>query len=98
MGGRKRLKREINEMNEAFKEEILEMEAEQKAAAELEECYFDDDIELVPNTHKRDSLDGKNFYLLYWDGSKGVAQIFSHKKKKKNNWDICVISTTRLYS
>ena len=78
LDGRKRLKREINEMNEAFKEEILEMEAEQKAAAELEECYFDDDIELVPNTHKRDSLDGKNFYLLYWDGSKGVAQIFSH--------------------
>jgi predicted nuclease with TOPRIM domain len=47
---RKRLRKEINEMNEAFKKEIREMAAEQKAAEELEECYFSDDEELVPNT------------------------------------------------
>ena len=41
-------------MNEAFKLEILEMEADQKAAEELEECYFSDDEDLVPNTHKRE--------------------------------------------
>jgi len=54
---RKRLRKEINEMNEAFKEEIREMAAEQKAAEELEECYFSDEDELVPNTHKRESIE-----------------------------------------
>lgn len=54
---RKRLRKEINEMNEAFKEEIREMAAEQKAAEELEECYFSDEDELVPNTHKRGSIE-----------------------------------------
>jgi len=53
LDGRKRLKKEINEMNEAFKDEIYEMEAEQKLNDEMEEYYFSDDDELVPNVHKR---------------------------------------------
>jgi len=53
LDGRKRLKKEINEMNEAFKDEIYEMEAEQKLNDEMEEYYFSDDEELVPNVHKR---------------------------------------------
>ena len=63
LDGRKRLKKEINEMNEAFKDEILEMEAEQKLNDEMDEYYFSDDEELVPNVHKRktseEDLDGK---------------------------------------
>ena len=35
-------------MNEAFKREISDMLAEERTAAELEECYFSDD-DLVPN-------------------------------------------------
>merc|ERR1712088_324012 len=54
---RRGLRKEINEMNEAFKEEIMDMAREQKAANELEDCYFSDDEELVVNTHKRDDLD-----------------------------------------
>lgn len=57
VAARKSLRKEINEMNEAFKEEIREMAAEQKAAEELEECYFSDDEDLVINTHKKDELD-----------------------------------------
>ena len=53
---RRGLRKEINEMNEAFKEEIMDMAREQKAANELEDCYFSDDEELVVNTHKRDDL------------------------------------------
>ena len=49
-------------MNEAFKDEIYEMEAEQKLNDEMEEYYFSDDEELVPNVHKRktseEDLDG----------------------------------------
>lgn len=58
---RKRLRKEINEMNETFKQEMREMMAEQKAAEELEECYFSDDEELVVNTHKRDELEDEEW-------------------------------------
>merc|ERR1712223_36150 len=54
---RKGLRKEINEMNEAFKVEIRDMVAEQKAANDLEDCYFSDDEDLVINTHKKDDLD-----------------------------------------
>ena len=54
---RKALRKEINEMNEAFKIEIREMVAEQKTADDLEDCYFSDDEDLVVNTHKRDDLE-----------------------------------------
>jgi len=30
----------VKEMNEAFKEEIAEMESEARTAQELEECYY----------------------------------------------------------
>ena len=42
-------------MNEAFKDEIYEMEAEQKLNDEMDEYYFSDDEELVPNVSKRKS-------------------------------------------
>ena len=45
---RKRLRKEIKDMNEAFKREISDMLSEERTAAELEECYFSDD-DLVPN-------------------------------------------------
>ena len=48
MEARKRLRKEIKDMNEAFKREIYDMQAEERTAAELEECYFSDD-DLVPN-------------------------------------------------
>merc|ERR1719445_323953 len=54
---RKRLRKEINEMNETFKQEMREMMAEQQAADELEECYFSDDEDLVVNTHKKGGLE-----------------------------------------
>lgn len=49
---RKRLRKEIREMNEAFRAEIADMCAEQQTAEELEECYFSDDDDLVVNSHK----------------------------------------------
>ena len=58
---RKRLRKEINEMNEAFKQEMKEMLAEQKAAEELEECYFSDDEDLVVNTHKKDGMEEEDW-------------------------------------
>merc|ERR1712088_672478 len=64
---RRGLRKEINEMNEAFKEEIMDMAREQKAANELEGCYFSDDEELVVNTHKRDDLDEED-----WEATDGM--------------------------
>ena len=61
---RRGLRKEINEMNEAFKEEIMDMAREQKAANELEDCYFSDDEELVVNTHKRDDLDEEDWEVV----------------------------------
>ena len=49
---RKRLRKDIKEMNEAFKQEIADMCAEQQTAEELEECYFSDDDDLVQNKYK----------------------------------------------
>merc|ERR1719266_285942 len=40
---------------------------EQKAANELEDCYFSDDEELVVNTHKRDDLDEED-----WEATDGM--------------------------
>jgi len=58
---RKALRKEINEMNEAFKIEIRDMVAEQKTADDLEDCYFSDDEDLVINTHKRDDLEPEDW-------------------------------------
>ena len=48
---RKRLRKEIKEMNEAFKQEIADMCLEQQTAEELEECYYSGDEDLVVNKH-----------------------------------------------
>ncbi|XP_059091997.1 glutamic acid-rich protein-like isoform X3 [Tigriopus californicus] len=53
MEARKKLKKDLLEMNEAFKEEIMEMESEEKTKAELEECYYSDEESLVPATTRR---------------------------------------------
>ena len=50
---RKKLRKEVKEMNEAFKDEILDMEAEERTAAELEECYYSDEDDLVVNKDNR---------------------------------------------
>ena len=49
---RKKLRKDLKEMNEAFKSEIMDMEAEERTAAELEECYYSDEDDLVENTSK----------------------------------------------
>ena len=50
---RKRLRKDIHEMNEGFKEELADMEAEERTARELEECYFSDEEDLVVNKTNR---------------------------------------------
>ena len=40
-------------MNEAFKEELADMEANERTARELEECYFSDEEDLVVNPAAR---------------------------------------------
>ncbi len=60
LDSRKKLRKEVKDMNEAFKEEILDMEAEERTAQELEECYFSDEEDLVVNkdSRRRRSNDG----------------------------------------
>ena len=48
MDARKRLRKEIRDMNDAFKREITDMLSIERTEAELEDCYFSDD-DLVPN-------------------------------------------------
>jgi len=71
---RKRLRKEIKDMNEAFKQEIAEMCAEQQTAEELEECYFSDEEDLVVNTHKRDTLDDEEEEEEYSDEENDVEE------------------------
>ena len=69
---RKRLRKEIKEMNEAFKKEIADMCVEQQTAEELEECYYSGDEDLVENKHiqvisisqKRDLAQISHFLFL----------------------------------
>lgn len=56
MLARKRLRKEIRDMNDAFRREISDMMSVERTAAELEECYFSDD-DLVPNTTRREEED-----------------------------------------
>jgi hypothetical protein len=69
---RKRLRKEIKEMNEAFKKEIADMCIEQQTAEELEECYYSGDEDLVANTYVQRSSDneegeGDEFWNQYQD-------------------------------
>merc|ERR1712038_1045778 len=50
---RKKVRAELKEMNEAFKEELADMEANERTARELEECYFSDEEDLVVNPAAR---------------------------------------------
>ena len=43
----------MKEMNEAFKEELEDMEMNERTARELEECYFSDEEDLVVNPAAR---------------------------------------------
>ena len=53
---RKRLRKEIKEMNEAFKQEIEDMCLEEQTAQELEDCYFSDDENPVANKNRKVSI------------------------------------------
>lgn len=50
---RKNLKKDVKDMNAAFKEEMAEMELMEQTAKDLEDCYYgDDEANLVTNTHR----------------------------------------------
>ena len=48
---RKRLKKEIKEMNAAFKKEMADMEALEKTEKELDDVYLSDEEDLVLNVY-----------------------------------------------
>ena len=56
-------------MNEAFKEELADMEANERTARELEECYFSDEEDLVVNpaarTRKSSQVDSRAFCRIF---------------------------------
>jgi hypothetical protein len=49
---RKRLKKEVKEMNAAFKEELEELEALEETEKGLEDVYYSDEDDLVANKYK----------------------------------------------
>jgi len=51
---RKKLKKDVKDMNAAFKEEMAEMEADEETQKNLEDCYYSDEDDLVVNTHARE--------------------------------------------
>jgi len=51
---RKKLKKDVKDMNAAFKEEMAEMEADEETQRNLEDCYYSDEDDLVVNTHARE--------------------------------------------
>ena len=53
---RKRLRKEIKEMNEAFKAEIAEMLLEEQTQEALEDCYYSDEEDLVVNKNGKVSI------------------------------------------
>merc|ERR1719376_665979 len=51
---RKKLKKDVKDMNAAFKEEMAEMEADEETQRNLEDCYYSDEDDLVVNTHAKE--------------------------------------------
>merc|ERR1719348_1101314 len=50
---RKKLKKDVKDMNSALKDEMAEIELAERTAKELEDCYYgEDESQLVTNTHK----------------------------------------------
>lgn len=51
---RKQLKKDVKDMNAAFKEEMADMEADLETQKNLEDCYYSDEDDLVVNPHARE--------------------------------------------
>lgn len=51
---RKNLKKDVKDMNAAFKEEMADMEAEEETQKNLEDCYWSDEEDLVKNPYAKE--------------------------------------------
>lgn len=51
---RKNLKKDVKDMNAAFKEEMADMEAEEETQKNLEDCYWSDEDDLVKNPYAKE--------------------------------------------
>lgn len=56
---RKRLRKEVREMNAAFRKEMAELEELEKLDEELDDVYIEEGEDLVDNRYKDDSEDGE---------------------------------------
>lgn len=50
---RKKLKKDVKDMNAAFKEEMEDMELDEDAQNDLDDCYFENEDDLVINSHRK---------------------------------------------
>lgn len=50
---RKKLKKDVKDMNAAFKEEMEDMELDEDAQNDLDDCYFENEEDLVINSHRK---------------------------------------------
>jgi len=57
---RKNLKRDVKDMNAAFKEEMADMEAELETQKDLEDCYYSDEEALVENPYAKENREKKD--------------------------------------
>merc|ERR1711971_1550360 len=54
---RKKLKKDVKDMNAAFKEEMEDMELDEDAQNDLDDCYFENEDDLVINSHRKKKND-----------------------------------------
>ena len=54
---RKKLKKDVKDMNAAFKEEMEDMELDEDAQNDLDDCYFENEDDLVINSHRKKKSD-----------------------------------------
>merc|ERR1712223_872632 len=53
---RKKLKKDVKDMNAAFKEEMEDMELDEDAN-DLDDCYYENEDDLVINSHRKKKMD-----------------------------------------
>jgi chromosome segregation ATPase len=57
---RKKLKKDVKDMNAAFKEEMEDMELDEDAQNDLDDCYFENEDDLVINSHRKKKNEDDN--------------------------------------
>ena len=88
---RKKLKKDVKDMNAAFKEEMEDMELDEDAQNDLDDCYFENEDDLVINSHRKKKSDDDDMdeYADFGeddDLEESVEEIIKTAERREETW------------